>query len=561
MTGVNMTTPWWQSAVFYQIYPRSFQDSNGDGIGDVPGVISRLDYIAGLGVSALWVSPFFKSPMVDFGYDISDYCDIDPLFGTMDDVKRLISEAHKRNIRIVFDLVINHTSDQHPWFIEARSSRDNPKHDWYLWTERKRRKPNNWVCQFELKSAWHDNDATDEWFLGTFTSHQPEVNWRNPELKKAMYEVIRFWLDLGVDGFRMDVVNWYIKDDELRSNPFSWNANPDIFQNHIYDRNRPETLDICRDIRSIADEYEGDRVLIGEIFTRQSEIAARYQGKGLLSLAFNMNLLYQKWNPRALSAALNRWYSLLPPDSWPNITLSNHDQPRHGKRYFSRNPHIQKKRCQIAAMLLLTARGTPFIYYGEELGMIGGHISKKEIVDPTGKTFWPLPIGRDPERTPMQWDDSANAGFTAEGVRPWLPLQSDYAEVNASVEQSDPASLWSWYRNLLSLRHDSAVLSKGGFVFLADGRDGVISYVRTAQERFSGYDGGSFGTSGSTRRKESYQVQPGDMLIFLNFSSKRKRAELPRPATVVLSNCVREQEKKTLEKILLEPYECLLLQL
>ncbi|MDR1748912.1 MAG: alpha-glucosidase, partial [Spirochaetaceae bacterium] len=301
-----MSCPWWQTAVFYQIYPRSFQDSNGDGVGDLKGIISRLDYLNGegnsLGVNALWISPFFKSPMDDFGYDISDYCDIDPLFGTMDDVKTLIAEAHRRNIRVVFDLVINHTSDRHPWFAEARSSRDNPKHDWYLWAPRhgsggpgagkRLRKPNNWICQFELKSAWHDNEMTDEWFLGTFTSHQPEVNWRNPELKKAMFEVIRFWLDLGVDGFRMDVVNWYIKDEQLRSNPFSFNASPNIFQKHIYDRNRPETLDICRDIRRVADEYEGDRVLIGEVFTRQSEIAARYQGEGLLDMAFNMNLLY-----------------------------------------------------------------------------------------------------------------------------------------------------------------------------------------------------------------------------------------------------------------------------
>ena len=548
-----MSEPWWKTAVFYQIYPRSFRDSNADGIGDLPGIISKLDYFVELGIDALWVSPFFKSPMNDFGYDISDYRDVDPVFGSIDDARKLIAEAHRRKLKIVFDLVINHTSDQHPWFIEARSSQDNPKHDWYIWKPRhdpasgkKLRKPNNWVCQFEFRSAWWDNEATDEWYLGTFTRHQPEVNMRNPDLWKAMYDVVRFWLDEGIDGFRMDAVNWYVKDAQFRSNPFSWNANPDIFQKHIHDRNQPEIHDICREIRAIADSYPGERVLIGEIFTREAKIAASYQGNGTdeLHLSFNMEMLYIDWDAKAIGLAIKRWYDALPEKGWPNFTLSNHDQPRHGERFRIGNDmrndekgKMQFARLQIASMLLLTMRGTPFVYYGEEIGMPNTKIPRRELVDPTGITFWPLPLGRDGERTPMQWNDSDGAGFTSGEARPWLRINADWQERNVAAQQRNPMSLWHWYRTLIEIRKRIEALQSGAFRFLHDGSDEIIAY---------------------RRETGNAKANAGAIECYLNFSMKQKTITLESDARIVLGNRRGAQEFAAKGELVLAPHEALL---
>ncbi len=536
-----MNETWWRDAVFYQIYPRSFKDSNGDGIGDLPGIVEKLDYLVTLGVTALWVSPFFASPMEDFGYDISDYCDVDPSFGTLADADALISEAHKRRIKVIFDLVINHTSDAHPWFIEARSSRDNPKHDWYLWQSRtspdgkRLRRPNNWTCQFELKSAWWDNPETDEWYLATFTRHQPEVNWRNAGLQRAMFDVIRFWLDRGIDGFRMDAVNWYIKDDRLRSNPFSFNAKPDIFQRHLYDRNRPETHDICRKIRSLVDEWPGDRALIGEIFARAPSVAASYQGNGRdeLHMAFNMELLFLRWNAKSFAKALDRWYGALPADGWPNLTLSNHDQPRHATRFRARSADVTRARLEIAAMLMLAARGTPFLYYGEELGMKNEKIPRTEIRDPTGKTFWPLPFGRDGERTPMQWTSAVNAGFTEETARPWLRVGSDSKTSNVATAMRDTESLWHWYRALIETRKESAALTSGNFAFISRGERGILAFLR------------SEGTEMAA--------------CYLNFSRRQRCVSLANSARVILGNARRKGSALEPGVVVLAPQEALLI--
>ena len=545
-----MKTPWWKTAVFYQIYPRSFYDSNDDGIGDIPGIISKLDYFTELGITALWVSPFYKSPMDDFGYDISDYCDVDPLFGSLADVRLLITEAHKRKIRIIFDLVINHTSDQHPWFLEARQSKDAPKHDWYIWkprmdstTEQRLSRPNNWVCQFEFKSAWWDNDKTDEWYLGTFTRHQPEVNWRNAELRQAMYDVIRFWLDEGVDGFRMDVVNWYIKDEQFRSNPFSFNANPEIFQKHIYDRNQPEIHEICREIRKIADSYPGERVLVGEIFSRDAKIAASYQGNGTdeLHLSFNMEMLYLKWNARAFVSALNRWYTALPENGWPNFTLSNHDQPRHGSRLGSAKTAIQNSRMQIAAMFLLTVRGTPFIYYGEEIGMKNVKIPHNELVDPTGITFWPLPLGRDGERTPMQWTDEKNAGFTKAKKGPWLRIDNNFRQTNVRHLQKNPLSLWHWYRKLIVIRQEQEVLQTGSFRFLENKNNSIVSFRRSPENQ-----------------QKNTTFLSGSIDCYLNYSLAKRTVMLPADAKILLGNKRVEKEILAQGKLVLAPHEALL---
>ncbi len=543
--------PWWKTAVFYQIYPRSFYDTDRNGIGDLPGIIAKLDYLCELGVTALWISPFFSSPMDDFGYDISNYCDVDELFGSLDDARQLIAEAHRRNIRVIFDLVINHTSDKHPWFLEASSSRDNPKHDWYIWkpmhdrvTGKALPKPNNWVCQFEFTSAWWPNPATDEWYLATFTRHQPEVDWRNTELRAAMYDALRFWLDMGVDGFRMDVVNWYIKDPLFRSNPYSLKANPDLFQKHLYDRNQAETHEICRDIRRIVDSYPGDRMLVGEIFTQDASLAASYQGNGNdeLHMAFNMEMLYLKWNGRSFVKALNRWYSALPEEAWPNLTMSNHDQWRHATRFWSVSNRERFRRLQITAMLLLTVRGTPFIYYGEEIGMTNRYISKHELVDPTGKTFWPLPIGRDGQRTPMQWSDAENAGFSESGVKPWLPInEKNYRRINVRAAQKNPLSLWHWYRRLIELRKKEPVLQTGKMLILSEGVNSILAYRR------------------SPVPLTSIEHRPeGCIDCYLNFAHTPRLFSIPQKARVLFGNSRQTGEILPKRRILLAPHEALL---
>jgi alpha-glucosidase len=483
--------PWWQHGVIYQIYPRSFADSNGDGIGDLQGIIDHLDHLAGgpdsLGIDAVWISPFYPSPMRDFGYDVSDYTAVDSVFGDMETFDRLVAACHTRGIHVVIDLVLNHTSDEHPWFVQARASRNSPKHDWYLWYPGARgRKPNNWICQFEVSSAWWPNEQTDERYLGTFTRHQPEVNWRNPELREAMYDVLRFWLDHGVDGFRLDVVNWFIKDDQLRNNPRSLRLIPDFFQHHIYDRNQPETHRICKEMRELTDHHTEQtgqpRVLIGEVYTGHAALAASYYGDGRdeLHLVFNFALLFQPWSAARMAIATAEWYALLPDQAWPTVTLSNHDQPRHASRYAAGRPGVTDGRTKVAAGLLLTVRGTPFLYYGEEIGMQNVRIRRSQLQDPLGRRTWPFPLGRDGERTPMQWSPAEHAGFTT--GTPWLPLHPGFAERNVAVQRSDPASTLSWYRALIALRRARRSLSLGGITFIDLGHRDCMAYVRELDE-------------------------------------------------------------------------------
>ncbi|HAE20928.1 MAG TPA: glucohydrolase [Spirochaetaceae bacterium] len=532
--------PWWQSAVFYQIYPRSFQDSNGDGVGDLRGIHNRLDYLEALGVDALWISPFFKSPMKDFGYDIADYTAIDPLFGTMDDFKELLAAAHARDIRMVVDLVVNHSSDEHPWFKEACSSRDNPKHDWYIWRPMLgRRKPNNWISLFEQRSAWYPNPATGEWYLGTFTRNQPEFNWRNAELRKAVYGVARFWLDLGVDGFRMDVATAYIKDEEFRSNPFKWKLVPDLMQEHIYDRNRPEVLEIFKEFRALAEEYPGDRVLIGETHGQDPALAAAAHGEAGdgLHMAFNFEFLSSPWSAAEFYRRALRWYEALPSGAWPNFTLSNHDQRRHYWRY--RAGPYSEPRARVAAALLLLLRGTPFLYYGEELGMSCVTLPRKALRDPLGLATWPLQgLGRDPERTPMQWDDGPNAGFSS--AEPWLPVNPDYEEKNASAAEADASSLLSWYKSLLKLRRAEPALALGELIWL-DAPKGCLAWERELEGR--------------------------RLAVYLNF--RRKAAAISTPGGTILLGSAQRQgrsaqavdERARPGERILESYEVLVLAL
>ena len=475
---------WWQDGVIYQIYPRSFADANGDGIGDLRGIIAHLDYLndgtdQSLGVDGIWLSPIYPSPMFDFGYDVSDYCAISPEFGTMEDFRELLTEAHRRGIRIIMDLVLSHTSHAHPWFVESRASRDNPKRDWYLWHDGGRGKPpNNWMASFGGR-AWEWDAHTGQYYMHSFLPEQPDVNWRNPELQDAMWEVLRFWLDLGVDGFRLDVANWYLKDAQYRNNPTkAIGRRPYDRQHHIYDRNQPETIEIMKDIRRVVDAYPA-RMTVGEVWHEppgKPVLPAAYcaDGEGL-HLAFNFAFSYGKWNAAGFAQAVADWEDALPPNVWPNYTLSNHDVPRAYTRYAVGGE--SDARARVAAAMLLTLRGTPFLYYGEELGMRNGRISRDQLQDPLGKRYWPAPVGRDGERTPMQWSAAPQAGFTTGA--PWLPINDDYADVNAAAQEHDDQSLLHWYRRLIHLRKREPALVRGSYELLGDPSEAVFNYVRT----------------------------------------------------------------------------------
>lgn len=468
---------WWQKGIIYQIYPRSFLDCNCDGIGDIQGIISKLDYLNdgtedSLGIDAIWISPIYMSPMKDFGYDISNYKEIDPIFGTNEELDILVEEAHKRNIKIIMDLVVNHTSDKHPWFIESRSSKDSPKRDWYIWGK----KPlSNWFSEFSFRNSWVLDENTNEFYYAFFTKEQPELNWRNQEVRKAIYDLIRYWFERGIDGFRVDVVNYYIIDDQYRNNPWRIKLNPIEFQNHIYDRNRPETHEIVKEFRKIADEYQ-DKLFIGEVYTTDSKLAISYQGKGKdeLHLAFNFNFLFQKWSAQGFYKKIEEWYRLMPEGGWPNFTLSNHDQIRHFTRY---NKNGQgEQRAKVVVAMLLTLKGTPTLYYGEEIGMENLKMVKNDLQDPIGVKYWPFFAGRDGERSPMQWDDSINAGFT--DTEPWLPVHNSYQKKNVAVQRCNEKSLLSFYKKLIWLRKKSKALSIGDIEFFYKGESQVLGFRR-----------------------------------------------------------------------------------
>ncbi|MEA3224093.1 MAG: alpha-glucosidase [Thermodesulfobacteriota bacterium] len=482
---------WWKHGVIYQIYPRSFYDSTGDGIGDINGIIEKLDYLSELGVDGVWLSPINKSPMYDFGYDISDYRDIDPAFGTPTDYERLLEEAHKRGIKILMDLVMNYTSHLHPWFTESRSSRDNPKRDWYIWHDGKNgRPPNNWKGIFGGR-AWERDEKTGQFYMHSFLKEMPDVNWRNKELKNAMFDMIRYWLDKGVDGFRLDVVNLYIKDDEFRNNPFTIGPTPRPYdmQKHIYDKNRPEIHDILREFRKILDSYS-DKMSVGEIFVEPVDprISQGYLGDGEdeLHLAFDFGLIITKSSARLLKWGAKRFLdviekrnSFIPEKGWPCNVLSNHDNPRSISRFKGGKEAI--KRAKVISTMLLTLRGTPFIYYGEEIGMRDGKMKHKDIMDPMGKKYWPLYTGRDPERTPMQWSPDENAGFTT--GRPWLPVNNDFHLVNVETESQDPDSLLNLNKRLISLRKEKDAMNRGEWYSAKDASDDVMAYYRVKEDQ------------------------------------------------------------------------------
>jgi alpha-glucosidase len=448
---------WWQRGVIYQIYPRSFQDSNGDGIGDLPGIIRRLDHVVTLGIDAIWISPIYPSPMADFGYDVTDYCNVARVFGNLADFDRLVAEAHRRGLRLILDFVPNHTSNEHPWFIESRSSRANPKRDWYIWRDAgaEGALPNNWLSRFG-GSAWEWDGRTNQYYYHSFLKEQPDVNWRNPAVKQAMYDVLRFWLDRGVDGFRVDVLWLLIKDDQFRDNPVNPGYVPGESSHHrllpLYTANRPEVHAIVAEMRSVTDTYP-DRVLIGEIYLPIEQLVT-YYGHDLKGahLPFNFQLLQTAWNAASIAQILQGYEAALPHGAWPNWVLGNHDKERIASK-------IGSAQARVAAMLLLSLRGTPTIYYGEEIGMKDVPIAPEQVQDPAEKNEPGLGLGRDPERTPMPWDGSLLAGFTS--GEPWLPLGADHARVNVEGLRESRRSILNLYRRLIDLRRDKPVLTHG----------------------------------------------------------------------------------------------------
>jgi alpha-glucosidase len=448
---------WWQRGIVYQIYPRSFQDSDGDGIGDLRGIARRLDHLVALGVDAIWVSPFYPSPMADFGYDVADYCDVDPIFGTLADFDRLVAAAHGRGLKLILDLVPNHSSERHPWFLESRSSRANAKRDWYIWRDARPdgAPPTNWLSLFG-GSAWSWDEATRQYYLHSFLAEQPDLNWRNPAVRRAIYDAMRFWLERGVDGFRVDVIWLLAKDDQFRDNP----ANPayrpgEPEQNRLlplYSADRPETHDIVAEMRAVIDAYP-ERVLIGEIYLPIERLVA-YYGKDLKGahLPFNFQLVGAPWGAAEIARIIAEYEAALPAGAWPNWVLGNHDNHRIASR-------IGGAQARVAAMLLLTLRGTPTIYYGEEIGMTDIAVAPEAVQDPYEKQQPGLGLGRDPERAPMPWDGSVGGGFTTGA--PWLELPPDHGAVNVAVLSQDPRSILSLYRRLIALRRVHPALSQG----------------------------------------------------------------------------------------------------
>ncbi len=507
---VRPTSPWWRSGVVYQIYPRSFADSDGDGVGDLPGIRSRLEYLRWLGVDALWLSPIYRSPMADFGYDVSDHCDIDPLFGTMHDFDALLRDAHDLGIRVLLDWVPNHTSDKHPWFVESRRSRCSRKRDWYIWREGSPdRPPNNWRAAFG-GSAWAYDDRTDQWYLHLFLPQQPDLNWANPDVETAMHGVLRFWLDRGVDGFRADVVHLIGKDPALPDQP------PELAERDLVSvHDHPGTHDLLKRVRKVLDDYPDDRMMVGEVNLESVERIAPYYGEGdQLNLVFNFSPLHAPWDAATWRDAIESVVvTLSRRRAWPTWVLSNHDVSRHRTRYGG-----SLQRARAAAVLLLTLPGTPFLYQGEELGLLDADVPADRRVDPGG---------RDPCRAPMPWSADPPHGWSG---RPWLPWPPRPARHAVETQQEHATSILRLYRDLIAARRRSVALAVGDWTAL-DTPDGVVGYRRTA-----GHDQRTILVN-FTDQPRRVEV---DTTFVVDISSVRRgegqpfTGQLPRDAAVVL---------------------------
>jgi alpha-glucosidase len=534
---------WWQTGVVYQVYPRSFKDTTGNGIGDLYGAIERLDYLSEtLGVDAIWLSPFYPSPMADFGYDVADYKDVDPLFGDLAAFDELLEEAHRRGLRIIIDFVPNHTSAQHPWFRQSRSSRHTPRRDWYVWADPKPdgSPPNNWLSAFGGR-AWEWDEATGQYYLHTFLKEQPDLNWRNPDVKAAMFDVIRFWLERGVDGFRIDVAHHIMKDPQLRDNPRNPQVGPKVYKSmgdydsqlHIHDKGHPDVHSVYRELRQLLDAYSAGqpRMAVGEIHIFDWAEWVDYYGKNLdeLHMPFNFALLAVKWRASEVRRLVDRLEAALPPGAWPNYVLGNHDEPRLASRY-------GRPQARVAAMLLLSLRGTPTLYYGDEIGMTDVPVPPERMQDPWG--FRVPGLGRDPCRTPMQWNPGPNAGFSPPNTPElWLPLADDYREVNVERQLADPNSILNLYRRLLDYRRTSPALQSGSYQAIDGVPESCFVFLR--------------------------QVEGKRILVALNFSNQNQRLALPSlgEGRLVTSTQLDRQEPVALAELVLRADEGVMVEL
>ncbi len=515
---------WWQHAVFYEIYPRSFADSNNDGVGDLKGITAKLGYLHELGVDAIWITPCYPSPQVDFGYDVSDYENIDPMYGTLADFDRMAAESKKQNIRIIFDYVINHTSDQHKWFLASKSSKSSPYRNWYVWRDGKgaNQPPNNWTSDFG-GSAWKFDPTTGQYYYHYFYAEQPDLNWNNPAVEKAMFDVTRWWYKRGVAGFRLDAVDTLFEDADLRDNPVLPGTNKfgDPNTEPKYNKKLPGVHDVLKDLRKVADEH--DAVLIGETWTKNIEELKEYYGEHNNELQLPMDFMFTRVDK--LSAAEFR-RQIAAADSaggWPTWVITNHDIPRSYNRYGDgvHNDDIAK----LMAALYLTLRGTPIMYYGEELGMENNDPKRREDVkDPEGRTGWPKEKGRDGERTPMQWSDAVNAGFSAHD--PWLPVPDSYKTHNVATESKDPNSVLEFYRKVLALRHKNSALLEGNYTAVNEDDANVLAYVRA-------YKGKSVLVAlnlSSSAQKASFNLAGSPSALLATPGAEAKGSEVSLPA-------------------------------
>lgn len=555
---------WWKKAVFYQIYPRSFKDTTGDGVGDLQGIIDNLDYLNdgtanSLGIDAIWFSPFFVSPDRDFGYDVADYCDIDPVYGNLRDFERLVREAHRRNIRVMLDLVANHTSDEHPWFKESRSSRDNPRRNWYIWRDgrgRRNKPPNNWRNNF-FGSAWTWDETTGQYYLHSFLKEQPDLNWFNLEVREAFHGILRFWLERGVDGFRFDVAHFYCKDELFRNNPLFFNRLKSFhrmplfdrplavtlfqllelpeLQDKIYSKHHPETHQVLKGFRKILDEYPA-KTSIGEINSENPAIVASYYGEN--NDEFHMNFYFAlaqcRWKAGAFRRSVERWEDHLPEKDWPAYVFSNHDIIRAISRYGRKG--LKGARNRLLALMLLTLRGTPFIYYGEEIGMKEAKLPRRVLRDPVGLKWFPFYRGRDGARTPMQWNAGRHGGFTAGD--PWLPAGPEIERRNVETQEKDPGSLLNFYRRAIHLRRTLPALQEGSYASITRGAAaGCYLFMR--------------------------QLNDDTLIVALNFSNRRRKCRLDPVAgsfRVLLSTGLDRQAETLTGTITLQPLEGCVLQ-
>ena len=486
-TAMAPETDWWRGCVLYQIYPRSFQDTNGDGIGDLAGITRRLVHVASLGVDAIWISPFMTSPMKDFGYDISDYRDVDPIFGTLSDFDALVAEAHRLGLKVVIDQVLSHSSNLHPWFVESRSSRDNDKADWYVWADPKPdgTPPNNWLSVFG-GTSWEWDSRRRQYYLHNFLTSQPDLNFHNEAVRRALLDDVRFWLDRGVDGFRLDTANFYFHDAALADNPpldaglqsevMASRNQPYNFQDHVHDKNRPEVLVFFAELRAFLDEYGA--MAVGEVGERIRgvELMAEYTtGRDRLQMCYAFDFLSGNMpEPQAIRAVVER-FEAAGPEGWACWAFSNHDVERHATRWTAGGRDAERA-LRLAAGILLTLRGSVCLYQGEELGLTEADVAYEDLVDPYGINFWPEVKGRDGCRTPMAWEAaSPSAGFTS--GRPWLPVPPEHAARAVDALEADPGSLLHFYRRLINFRREHPVLATGAIAFL-DAPDGVLAFTR-----------------------------------------------------------------------------------